>query len=69
MPPAGYLNLRGFTVGGTFLRGVFEKVGTCEQAGSHLSADCLVWRSCPTVFTMVVPSFHAPALRLVEEAG
>lgn len=27
IPPSGYLALRGFTVGGTFLRGVLDKVG------------------------------------------
>lgn len=27
VPPSGYLSLRGFTVGGTFLRGVLDKVG------------------------------------------
>ncbi|GAB4824168.1 hypothetical protein N2152v2_011214 [Parachlorella kessleri] len=41
MPPSGSLSLRGFTVGGTFLRGVFDKVGVqpeVKRFGKYKSA-------------------------------
>jgi hypothetical protein len=55
MPPSAYLNLRGFTVGGTFLRGVFDKVRGHVQIHGGLRS---LWReSCcliawPSIFTL-----------------